>query len=170
MRKIFLLVFFIGSLSVVNGQVQLEVIASAGGYFSDPTLGSLSWTLGETVVETFNNNSVNIILTQGFQQPDEKKEVGVRSIAPNSVFANVYPNPTIGNIRIDLKYDNTSRIRIELVDMLGRVLHSSEIDVIKAQMNNYQLDVSPLAAGMYMFRLSDEGKSLSTYKFQKLSN
>ena len=171
MKKIFLLVFLAGIILMANGQTRLEVIASGGGYFSNSD-GSLSWTLGETIVETVNNGSINIILTQGFQQPDEKVDtaIGIRSIPQNSVFANVYPNPTVGNIRIDLKYDNTARIKIELINMWGQILHSEEMDVEKAQLNNYQLDVSRLAGGMYMFRLSDEGKLLSTYKFQKVGS
>ncbi|MBN2174518.1 MAG: hypothetical protein JW731_10310, partial [Bacteroidales bacterium] len=46
--------------------VSPEVIASAGDYFENST-GSLSWTLGEVMNETFSNGSN--ILTQGFQQP-----------------------------------------------------------------------------------------------------
>jgi hypothetical protein len=44
-----------------------EVIASAGGYFENEDI-SISWTIGETVTETFIGN--DIIFTQGFQQPN----------------------------------------------------------------------------------------------------
>jgi hypothetical protein len=43
-----------------------QVISTAGDYYQDENM-SLSWTLGETVIETFEND--NIVLTQGFQQP-----------------------------------------------------------------------------------------------------
>jgi len=43
-----------------------QVVASAGGYYEGDNI-SLSWTLGETVTETFTGDG--IILTQGFQQP-----------------------------------------------------------------------------------------------------
>nr|NQU92395.1 hypothetical protein [Bacteroidota bacterium] len=43
-----------------------QVIASAGGFYEGENI-SLSWTLGEPVIETFEGNG--IILTQGFQQP-----------------------------------------------------------------------------------------------------
>jgi len=43
-----------------------QVVASSGGYFEGENL-TLSWTLGEPVVETFTGS--NVILTQGFQQP-----------------------------------------------------------------------------------------------------
>lgn len=43
-----------------------QVIASAGGTFENQDI-SISFTIGEPVIETFTNG--NIILTQGFQQP-----------------------------------------------------------------------------------------------------
>ncbi len=43
-----------------------QIIATAGGYFVGENI-SLSWTLGEPVIETFAGD--DIILTQGFQQP-----------------------------------------------------------------------------------------------------
>ena len=44
----------------------MQVVAAAGDFFSTPTF-SISFTLGETVTETFQNEMVT--LTQGFQQP-----------------------------------------------------------------------------------------------------
>ena len=49
----------------LNSNAQ-QVIASSGGYFEGENI-SFSWTLGETVIETFEGG--DIILTQGFQQP-----------------------------------------------------------------------------------------------------
>ncbi len=43
-----------------------EVIATSGGYYEGDNL-SMSWTVGEPVIETFNSGG--LILTQGFQQP-----------------------------------------------------------------------------------------------------
>ncbi len=145
-----------------------EVISSAGDYFISP-VGSLSWTLGEPVIETVENGSINIILTQGFQQPDELP-VGIWQIPADNIFVNLYPNPTVQIVRLDLKYDANSKMKIELVDMLGRVLHTDKLNVTKGQVSNYELDVSSLAAGMYMFRLTGNGRLLNSYKFQKVSN
>lgn len=43
-----------------------EVVATAGGYYEGENL-SLSWTVGEPIIETFAGS--DLILTQGFQQP-----------------------------------------------------------------------------------------------------
>lgn len=147
-----------------------EVIAAGGDFFTSPT-GSLSWTLGETVAEIFENNAINLVLTQGFQQPDEiEKTIGVWETPASIVFANVYPNPANRSIALDLKYDENSQVRIEMVDMLGRVLHEDNLTLKKGQRTTYRIDISPLSPGMYMFRLSGSGKLLSSCKFQKVSD
>jgi len=53
-------------LAVSKFAASQQVVATAGGYFETDNM-SLSWTLGETVTETFAAD--NFILTQGFQQP-----------------------------------------------------------------------------------------------------
>lgn len=54
---------FAGAFAQVSAQ---QVVASAGGYYEGENI-SLSWTVGEPVIETFSGT--NVILTQGFQQP-----------------------------------------------------------------------------------------------------
>ncbi len=67
MKKIIplLLLLFLQSGLIFRSNAQ-QVITTAGDYFEGDNF-SLSWTLGETVIETFTGN--DIIFTQGFQQP-----------------------------------------------------------------------------------------------------
>ncbi len=175
MKKLATLVFLTAFFIKVSGQspsFSREVIAAGGDFFVSPA-GSLSWTLGETVIETFENNSINIILTQGFQQPDEfvkNDTTGLWELPASNIMLKLYPNPTMHFVRMDLRYDANSKLKIELVDMLGRVINSDNLEVRKDQSSDYQLDVSSLSAGMYMFRITDKGQILNNYKFQKVSN
>ncbi len=67
MKTILIFIPFMGLAVLLSGQsLSPEVISTSGDYFEN-TNASLSWTLGETVTETFANG--NIFLTQGFQQP-----------------------------------------------------------------------------------------------------
>ena len=61
----FLMLFTI-QLKLQAQSVSPQVIASAGGYQANG-IGSLSFTIGETVTQTFESS--NNMLTQGFQQP-----------------------------------------------------------------------------------------------------
>lgn len=67
MKKLLILFTLIGLTVLIYGQsLNPEVISTSGDYFENSN-ASLSWTLGETVTETFENS--NFFLTQGFQQP-----------------------------------------------------------------------------------------------------
>ena len=66
MKKILCFLFAASILIFSSNSNAQQVIASAGGYYEGNGI-SLSWTLGEPVIETFEGNG--IILTQGFQQP-----------------------------------------------------------------------------------------------------
>ena len=70
MKKHILLALIINcQLSIVTCNAQTlspKVIPSTGGYFTGGG-NSLSWTMGETVTQTFQNGY--IVLTQGEQQP-----------------------------------------------------------------------------------------------------
>jgi hypothetical protein len=143
-----------------------QVIASAGAYFDNGTV-SLSWTLGEPVIET--HTSVNVILTQGFQQPD-LLPVGIKNVSMEDLFIKMYPNPTFNIVKLDLKYSNTSTIDLQLVNALGQIIKTDKINVEKNKQNNFQFDLSELASGVYQVRLTDKGKLLNTYKIQKFDN
>jgi len=66
MKKLVCSFLAIAYIAFSLNSVAQQVIASAGGYYEGENI-SLSWTLGEPVIETFEGN--DIILTQGFQQP-----------------------------------------------------------------------------------------------------
>lgn len=65
-KLITILIALISTASVFSQTLSPEVNASAGDYYTNSN-GSLSVTIGETVIETFIG--ANSILTQGFQQP-----------------------------------------------------------------------------------------------------
>jgi len=69
--KRLLIIPLLAAYPCLHGQsLTPQVIASSGGYFTNGS-GSLSWTIGETITETFTAGSSQ--LTQGFQQPDVVK-------------------------------------------------------------------------------------------------
>jgi len=61
-----LLLIFLLILLFSTSVASQQVVATAGAYYENDNI-SLSWTLGETVIATFESD--DIILTQGFQQP-----------------------------------------------------------------------------------------------------
>jgi len=66
MKNILLTILAVAFVACLFQAKAQQVIATSGGYYENDNL-SLSWTLGEPVIETFNSGG--LILTQGFQQP-----------------------------------------------------------------------------------------------------
>lgn len=71
MKRIFTLILSFSFLAGVIAQnVDQFVISGGGNYATDSGSGiSLSWTIGETVIATLDNEGNGPILTQGFHQP-----------------------------------------------------------------------------------------------------
>ncbi|MBE0637429.1 MAG: hypothetical protein IH598_02810 [Bacteroidales bacterium] len=66
MKKLSILITVLGFVMIANQVNAQQVIATSGGYYENDNI-SLSWTVGEPVIEIFTGGDV--ILTQGFQQP-----------------------------------------------------------------------------------------------------
>ncbi len=145
---------------VTAQSISPEVIASAGEHFDNGTT-QLSWTLGEVVIDTYDNGTN--ILTQGFHQT----QLTVTSVEENlaEIRLNMYPNPTSEVLNIDLG-NNESDIVIKVFDMSGKLIHS---DKIEAYQTKYVVPMSLVATGNYLVQMqSVDGKMNSTHKVMKV--
>ena len=67
----------------------------------------------------------------------------------------VYPNPAAD--RINVVFDFVGRSDIDIIDMTGRLVHSTYYDA--SGFTNLSLDVSSLNTGVFFIRVSAEGES-----------
>ena len=137
-----------------------EVIASAGEHFDNGTT-QLSWTLGEVVIDTYDNGTN--ILTQGFHQT----QLTVTSVDETlaNIRLNMYPNPTSEVLNIELG-NNESDIDLQLFDMSGKLVHSAKIE---ANQTKYVVPMNTVATGNYMVQMqSADGKFNTTHKVVKV--
>ncbi|MCH8318269.1 MAG: hypothetical protein IIA88_07200 [Bacteroidetes bacterium] len=66
MKKTFFILFALFCFGSAKSQsLSPEVYSTSGDYFTG-TNATLSWTIGESIIETFSGS--NAIITQGFQQ------------------------------------------------------------------------------------------------------
>lgn len=160
MRRIILIVLIVTSVTGISfsQMISQDVIASSGDYFIGSNV-TLSWTLGECVIETFPGS--NTILTQGFQQPD----LYVTSIIEFGIFKidlTVYPNPVTNNITIEVKERNQS-LKAEIMDLNGKILYSN--DIIQ---QNHTIDFTNFAHGIYLLKIIDlNNKEIKIFKVLK---
>lgn len=141
----------------LTAAIAQETVSSAGNYHENAGI-SISWTLGEPVIETLQSES--IILTQGFQQSN----ITVTSVEewPQLDFTiSAFPNPAseILNIYIDTEQDE---LLYSLYELSGKTIASGIIAG-----NNHQIDVSHLKAGTYFLKITTRNKMLKTFKIVK---
>jgi len=156
-RTLLLLGIFCGSIGF-SQTLTPEVIATAGDYFTS-TNNNLSWTLGESVIETYS--STNNILTQGFQQSSYTiTSVGENMNSVSSVF--VYPNPASNFINICTESTEMKIMKVDLLTIAGKSVHSETFQ------NKLQLDLSGYSNGLYFIRVFDDNNnSVKTFKLLK---
>ncbi|MBK9421892.1 MAG: T9SS type A sorting domain-containing protein [Flavobacteriales bacterium] len=119
------------------------VIATDGNSYQGEYNG-LSWTIGETVVETESNDSQQ--LTQGFQQAWADITIDVdEPLSENTI--SVYPNPVRHVLHVDIDRPETGQ-RLELRDMAGKLVLQETV-----QSTMTDLNMEEYASGLYHLRV-----------------
>jgi hypothetical protein len=65
---------------------------------------------------------------------------------------NIFPNPTLGNLNLDFHSLIHGTLRLELVDLTGRVIIQKSVSTIAGQ-NNLNMDLESASHGMYQLRI-----------------
>lgn len=159
MKRLIFILFAIIFVLSVNGQVKQEVIASAGGSNTGGNL-SISWTLGETIIPTYQSG--NLILTHGFQQ-----QLIITAVEENfDILVNikVFPNPASDNLNIRFEEPIDGEVVITIIDSQGRLVKT---ETIEATTMEKQISLQELGGGVYFLRMT-KGKLVNVYKVVKL--
>ncbi len=77
---------------------------------------------------------------------------GLAETAPVPVDFSVFPNPTNGEVTVDLSAYENRPIRLEVYDLMGKVLL-----VLETETMNKPLDLSAFQNGIYLIRVKAEG-------------
>lgn len=140
-----------------------SVVASDGGYYIG-TQGTLSWTLGEPVSETYI--SISNQFTQGFQQNYEKF-LGLEEVDSDISFS-IYPNPCTSSL--SMQFDKEAEMFIRIHDQQGRQIELTEI-TFGSGVEEVRFDIRDLAVGTYILQveLKDSGMTFNK-RFIKINN
>lgn len=160
MKQLVFLLTFLTIGAIVNAQNQ-EVISSAGGYDTTNNV-KVSWTVGEVVTETATDG--NNTLTQGFHQTNlTVTQVEEELIKNENYSLNIYPNPAVNNVTIEITADNFETLQYELNDNNGKLLLKSNF---KTKLEN--IDFTNYQPSIYYLRVySSNGSFNDTYRIVK---
>lgn len=82
--------------------------------------------------------------------------LGVADPALSPAQISLSPNPSSGMISINIHLNASSRIRLEILDALGKVLMKGEEEKMKSGINSRKINVSAFSPGMYFIKVTTE--------------
>ncbi|TAL60959.1 MAG: T9SS type A sorting domain-containing protein [Bacteroidetes bacterium] len=136
-----------------------DVIGSAGA-FATSSSGSMSWTIGEVMTETYSSSGN--FFTQGFHQPDTATLTVVSNTASENIA--IYPNPVADYLIIDLSLTAGEYI-LEIFDMQGQRIRK---EIILSGQKQVLLPFREFANGIYLLNLiNKESQTRTSYKINK---
>ncbi len=149
------IIFLLCSYSVAHAQ---KITASSGNNFSNEQI-QISWTLGETVIQTLSNNQT--ILTQGFHQ-SKLTITAVNEIAESMWNISAFPNPAHDYLKLNIQHDLDQELYFSLYSMEGKLLIRRQIDtqLSEISMQNY-------ISATYFLKVTDKNSVLKTFKIVK---
>lgn len=129
-----------------------NVVASDGGYVQT-TQGSVAWTTGEPVSESYITTSNST--TMGFLQPDAVDMATLIKEQGDDKQILIYPNPVKDELYINFSGIANGTYGLELTDALGKLIYKTDADVSTTS-SRVSLKVSEVAAGAYFLRVTNK--------------
>lgn len=167
MKQLVIILFTIGLPFMGMGQsLERDVIATSGGFESSANM-SLSYTVGEAVVETYSQSS--LILTQGFQQPLPQSSSGIERPEPK-LSVSAYPNPTTDQVILEMEAPKKQTLSIRVLNFQGKVLETPFERQVFNGKTRFQVNMAGYGPGTYILRLTNnQGERIHTVEVQKIN-
>ncbi|MEM7373193.1 MAG: T9SS type A sorting domain-containing protein [Bacteroidota bacterium] len=173
--KCYLIIYCACFLSLTGGfaqtdtfEIERELFPTTGWFSQDPASGlSLSYSVGEMVIETVESLGGTLILTQGFQQPDADTLVGLDRLEIELDYT-IYPNPTSGPITIELHSPQPLIMYLAIYDLIGQATNVPMQEARFVGRFATQMDLSELSDGVYLLAILNEAKQIAyTFRIEK---
>lgn len=122
--------------------------------------GYVAYSIGQVIYT--NNNSANGSVAQGVQHAYEIYSVGIKETELN-ISMNIFPNPTLDNLTLQINDFNNEKLAFELFDTQGKLLIKEQIQSKKTQLNTSNLP----NATYYVNIINQENKKVQAFKIIK---
>jgi hypothetical protein len=142
-----------------NAVVLSQEVIATGGDFNKNNQGSISYTIGEPVVETIKGTSGS--LTQGFNQP-LILVTPINEPTGLNYEINVFPNPAQDFIRVKINMDYLSNLQYILFDEAGHIVQQNNIF-----QNETDIFLNDLPSAHYILSIFDNQKDIKSFQIVK---
>jgi len=141
------LILIIFSSLAIGQPIQNDVITTSGSLVSNDQ-NMVSWTIGETIIETYNNSGS--IVTQGFQQV-YFSFTEILEIKEANFTVNVFPNPAIDFVNIDIQSEDLNgTYNIEINSLNGQLIHKQSYHLS----NTLRIDLRSVKAELVILKVT----------------
>ena len=154
--SIAIICYFLTGYGATNAQ---EVNSTTGNSHSNAS-GSISYTIGEPVVETFAGESN--ILTQGFQQSN-LIVTAIEELPGLDYRISAYPNPATEIVKLWIGKESFTGMQYMLYDMKGNLLMKNSLEGTETE-----IPFSYLSPAEYILKVSNQNKELKSFKIIKI--
>jgi hypothetical protein len=144
------------SLFLISNNYAQEVITTAGDHHIAST-GSLSWTLGEVITETYSIGQNS--LTQGFNQ-SQLSATATYELPGLNFNLKAYPNPT--SDYIILETDKVKKMNYHVYNQQGKLIIQSELTDIQTK-----IDFQEFIPAIYIIKIFENNIPLKQFKIVK---
>ena len=141
----------------LTAQAQQATLSSGGMATGS---GSVAYSIGQIAYTTATNVSGSI--TQGVQQPIEIYTLGVDDFVNISLIMKAYPNPTQGDLTLEITDLKLENLTFQLIDLQGRSIENRKI-----ANTNETIKMENLPSATYFLKVTNNNKEVKSFKIIK---
>lgn len=156
MKRILLITYVLFKTHIIYSQ---ESINSSGG-IATGTGGSSTYTIGQLVYTTYNQNNGSI--AQGVQQAFEFQVLSNSEFLSRNLTLLPYPNPTSNNLILKISDTPQDKLEYTLFDIQGKQIMTGKITGTKTTIN-----VQDISNGVYSLKVTKDKQLLKSLKIIK---
>ncbi|MEH0154744.1 S8 family serine peptidase [Limibacter armeniacum] len=137
--------------------VNLREVTSTSIYVDPLLVGSTTLTI--TVSDGDKTSTVDV-----FVEVYDSTPLGIDNEISKSLNVVAYPNPTAGLSTVEFTLIQKMNITLEVINTGGIKVQTYQLGDINAGTHQYDVDLSNLPSGIYLYKIMNNGTSLKTVK------
>lgn len=107
-------------------------------------------------IHTGANNGIDWSANPTDRLVFEKNATGIKQVASSKLNMNAYPNPAATELFVEISTIVDVETTLTLTDLTGKVLKTTEVDLLTGQANTIKMDLSGIPQGLYLLHAGNQ--------------